>query len=336
MIASSYIPLDPRRLKYEVMENEIADSWKKDILWMADVTTDPNNSTPMWVGWNSMLIPRDEFNHKIWYLPQINQSPTSNSVAAETMRRSLSIAKECGKTAIVVTYDLAIAKMAMQIQREESPEFDEIFVALGSFHIEMAFFSACGKVISESGAPHFLNECEVLKKGSLNGFIKGKHYNRCKRFHEYLSLSMECLNFQSLLATLEDSEEVISKIRLELNTIKATEDIENHVYSKEIEDIFTNYHDVSKATLHGEHGKTAMFWMQYIEIIRLYREFTRSMRIGDLDSYISCLPKLSNYFFALNHPNYARWTVQYHNNLLTVPETHPEVYAEFKKGWFSI
>ena len=33
MIASSYIPLDhPRRLKYEVMEKEIADSWKKDIL----------------------------------------------------------------------------------------------------------------------------------------------------------------------------------------------------------------------------------------------------------------------------------------------------------------
>ena len=70
----------------------------------------------------------------------------------------------------------------MQIQKEESPEFDYLFVALGSFHIELAFFSVCGKIISESGAPHFLNECEVLKKGSLNGFIKGKHYNRCKRF----------------------------------------------------------------------------------------------------------------------------------------------------------
>ena len=26
-------------------------------------------------------------------------------------------------------------------------------------------------------------------------------------------------------------------------------------------------------------------------------------------------------FFALNHPNYARWTVKYHNSLLTLEET---------------
>ena len=211
-----------------------------------------------------------------------------------------------------------------------------IFVALGSFHIEMAFFSACGKVISESGSPHFLNEFEVLKKGSLNGFIKGKHYNRCKRFHEYLSLSMECLHFQSFSSGLEDSEEVISEIRLELDTIKGSKDIENQVFSKRIEEILSNFHKFSKATLHGAHGKTAMFWMQCIEMIHLYREFTRSMRVDDLESYISYLPKLTNYFFALNHPNYARWTVQYHNNLLAVLETHPEVYDEFKKGWFSI
>ena len=28
--------------------------------------------------------------------------------------------------------------------------------------------------------------------------------------------------------------------------------------------------------------------------------------------------------------------MQYHNNLLKVPETHPEVYNEFKKGLFAI
>ena len=37
-------------------------------------------------------------------------------------------------------YDLAIAKLAMQIQAEEKPTFDKIFISLGSFHLEMAFF----------------------------------------------------------------------------------------------------------------------------------------------------------------------------------------------------
>ena len=84
----------------------------------------------------------------------------------------------------------------MTIQAAESPEFDNVFVALGSFHIELAFFSALGKIVKESGATHFLGELEILKSGSLNGFIKGKSYNRCKRIHEYLSLSMESLHFE--------------------------------------------------------------------------------------------------------------------------------------------
>ena len=79
-----------------------------------------------------------------------------------------------------------------------------------------------------------------------------------------------------------------------------------------------------------------MFWMQYVDMMHLYREFTRSVRVGDIDAYIGCLPKLSNYFFALNHPNYARWTVQYHNNLLMLQDTHPETYEEFQRGLFSI
>ena len=44
--------------------------------------------------------------------------------------------------------------------------------------------------------------------------------------------------------------------------------------------------------------------------------------------------ELSNYFFALNHTNYARWTVQYYNNLILVPETRPETRSEFKRGCF--
>ena len=112
--------------------------------------------------------------------------------------------------------------MIMQLLRSQCKfrgNLITLFVALGLFHIELAFFSAGGKIISESGASHFLNECEVLKKGSLNGFTKGKHYNRCKRFHEYLSLSMECLHLQSYLARQGHKEEVISTIRSELDKI---------------------------------------------------------------------------------------------------------------------
>ena len=84
------------------------------------------------------------------------------------------------------------------------------------------------------------------------------------------------------------------------------------------------------------HGKRAQFWKKYVEMIHLYHDFSRSVHTGDFNTYVSSIPKITNYFFAVNQPNYARWLVKYHNNLLLAPDTHPEVYQEFKKGMFGI
>ena len=100
---------------------------------MPDFATDTENSTSMWIGWTSNLIPSDDCAQEIWYLPQINQSPTFDAAVRKTMKKLLKIPSECGKQNIAVTYDLAIAKLTLQIQAEESPEFDNIFVTLGLF-----------------------------------------------------------------------------------------------------------------------------------------------------------------------------------------------------------
>ena len=46
----------------------------------------------------------------------INQSPTADSLVAETLNRAQKVAIECERELVAVTYDLAIAKKAMQIQ----------------------------------------------------------------------------------------------------------------------------------------------------------------------------------------------------------------------------
>ena len=75
-----------------------------------------NANTPMWVGWNAQRVDDSRKQMKVWYLPQINQSPTSNAVVVETMKRSQKLAEESNKSCMVVTYDLPIAKIAFQIQ----------------------------------------------------------------------------------------------------------------------------------------------------------------------------------------------------------------------------
>ena len=104
----------------------IIKSRKQDVLWMVNVAIDETNKTPMWTGWNSTGKEEEKFKQQVWYLPQINASPTSRSVVVETMKRSLEMAYEAGRDSISVTYDLAIAKIALQIQAEEKPHFDKI------------------------------------------------------------------------------------------------------------------------------------------------------------------------------------------------------------------
>ena len=86
-------------------------------------------------------------------MSEINQSPTNHLTIAETMRLFLQTAQEAMKNSVAVTYDLAIAKIAMQIPNR--------FIALCSFHTEMAHFKALGKIISKSGGPFLFQECQV-------------------------------------------------------------------------------------------------------------------------------------------------------------------------------
>ena len=126
----------------------------------------------------------------------------------EVSQTTQKCAQECGQQYGVVTYDLNAAKPAMQIQVTDSTKFDNFFIMLGPFHIEMAFFKARGKLIDSSGGPEMLTDTDVLASGSMNGFLSGKHFNRCKRLHPLLALSFEVLHFQAFLGALEGKDEL--------------------------------------------------------------------------------------------------------------------------------
>ena len=80
------------------------------------------------------------------------------------------IASEGQKEKISVTYDLAIAKVAMQIQAEEKPTFDKIFISLGSFHLEMDFFVSWEKLLKNQVVLIFWINVKFWQKGQLIRF----------------------------------------------------------------------------------------------------------------------------------------------------------------------
>ncbi|KYQ52433.1 hypothetical protein ALC60_08447 [Trachymyrmex zeteki] len=47
------------------------------------------------------------------------------------------------------------------------------------------------------------------------------------------------------------------------------------------------------------YGKTAQYYVMYIEFVNYYLMFTRSIRVGDFDLYKFIIPKLCNLFLCL-------------------------------------
>ena len=126
-------------------------------------------------------------------MKHIQLPPTRADVVKEILKSSQIVAKECGQKYALVTYDLAIAKIAKRIQCEE---FDNVFIAFGFGSFEMAFFPSLGKIIEGSGGPQMLSETSVAAMGSMNELLRGKVYNRCRRGHILLSAAIDGLHLE--------------------------------------------------------------------------------------------------------------------------------------------
>ena len=294
--------------------------------------------TPMWVGWNALITAESLPKQRVKYMESISFPPTRLDVVQETMKMSQALAKECGQEFIVVTYDLAIAKPALLIQAQDAPKFDNIFVCFGAFHIQMAFFSVLGHILDGSGGDDILVDTDVLASGSMNGFLAGKHFNRCKRLHPLLATAFKVLHIRKFISSHERYPVVLEQRLQELQTnIGIADVLMNELEESPVfQGYMAEYEKFAHDTRSGRHGATAAFWMLYGDLVELYLLFSRATRMNDLDLFIYCLGKMAPLFFATSHPNYARWMVRYYLNLMNVNETHPGVREMLEDGALSV
>ena len=65
---------------------------------------------------------------------------------------------------------------------------------------------------------------------------------------------------------------------------------------------YEHYMDLTRS---GEHGKTAAFWMMYVDLVELYLLCNTACHTHDAELIIFCLGKMCAVFFATSRPNYA-------------------------------
>lgn len=282
-----------------------------------------------WNIWNARNVIDNNSKQNIAYLPQINESPTKDAVVFKTLQIASEIAVECSQPYILTTYDLAIAKKAYRIQEENEPLFKNVFILLGPFHIKLSYYKIIGKYIEDSGIPALMISCGLIADGSMNSFISGKHYNRCKRLHAVGALSFKCLHFKQFLRQNNDfnMDEVRSILESELNTEQNLKDLNN---------LLQRYQHFCEQTMNGAFGKTAQFAYTYIYMVDMLNLFERSIRTSDIELFIYAVFEMNGLFFVFNHQNYARWLVKYNDNLQNINTTHPGLYEYFVNGGLSI
>lgn len=309
------------------------DAVRKDFLWL-NCHSILKRNIPMWVGFNVQFqedcLPQQE----IMYMPNLNKPITSLSAVQETLRITQRCARECEQQYGIVTYDLAVAKPAVQIQTTDQPKFDDIFIMYGPFHIQMCLFKAIGKLISDSGGLEILNECGILATGSMNGVISGKHFNRCKRLHPILSLALEYHHFHKFLASYEHANKFKELISVSV-TDPTKIDLDYITKNPVFESTLKAYQTFQNDTKSGKLGPTAQFWFMYIQFINHFHHFDRAIRTNNIDLFIWSLSTIIDLFFATNHVNYARWMSKYQLDLMHIEQTHPGLRKILDEGAFT-
>lgn len=332
------LPIDSFTNTMDVCKGAAEIATDKDLLWIMSLSR--VDSVPMWLGYNCMMSTDHSEKQQIEYLPPINSSPTSYAIVNETLIMAKEIAEKCHQQHIIVTYDLAIAKMAMQIQEKEKPTFENIFVNLGAFHMEMAFFKTVGKYIDSSGLVEILVQAEVLAGGSMNSYLDSKHFNRCKRLHPLTAAALQILHFEQYLSTTNVSPETLHDLlQTQIQNASkqaACDDNERMELPDLLSRISNGYKEFCRETSTGTKGKTAQFYYQYCEFVNLFHRFSRSIRTSNFELYMDSIFNMSDLFFAFNQPNYARWALLYLSNLITLYAANSPLVEEFRRGAFGI
>ena len=217
-------------------------------------------SVPGWNGWLSQRSQRDDTPSIVDYMKPLNQPITDYATVQQILKISQKASKDVEQKFTYITFDLAVAKMAYCLVWHKQLLFSDVIVHLGVFHIISAYLKAVGKIMSCSGLEEILVDSKVCATGSVDGVIKGKHYNRSIRVHKTVLEALERLLFASFMNSVDVSILLVNAKKEVRNILSEDQDLSPETAVQELaEEFFKFKEDVRQ----GKLGKTAQFWIQY-------------------------------------------------------------------------
>ena len=116
----------------------------------------------------------------------------------------------------------------------------------------LSFLSSLGRIIEGSGGPYVLIEAGIVVPGSMNKFLKGNMFNRCRRGHMLLTTALEDLHFSRFIEDVSVIPEQVAGIVEWSNKGVGTDP------PADLKQFLTQYEFYSDAKLHGKKNGTIL------------------------------------------------------------------------------
>lgn len=182
-------------------------------------------------------------------------------------------------------------------------------IMLGGLHTEMAALRTIGDILDGSGWTDALTQADIATAGTCEGFLHASHVTKTRRAHQVTAAALYQLQQKAYLKSRE----------MENNDSGRTEADGFTKWCAERSEMYPQFH----------------FWQTVLNFELTIFQFVRSLRVSDFNLYISSQAELVPWFFALDHPNYARWLPAHVRNMSSLQDRCPDVFREFKRETFT-
>jgi len=305
-------------------------------------STREKQSVPGWGGYISFTGSVPERLTTIDYYPIIPQPITDIEAVAECLRYSEDGARQVGQRYVITTFDLGVCMKALPLVWANVQRYQDHIIMIGTFHLSCAYMKMLGKKMEGSGLTDILLEAGLITSGSLKGVTSGTNYSRSLRCHKVLVESLERLLLGQFLEMKEEETPFQQLPQSSKDCIRALIDGP----SKETEDAVLRDEHVSAyidefmqfrdSVRTGKLGKTAVFWMTYIDHVWLLLSLLQAVKTNNYDVYTECISQMPDLFFSFGGQNYARYLTYFSMFIINVDVSHPGATDLLRRGAISV
>ena len=306
-------PIVTKESWYKPDRRLIDDAFKKDLAWILTRMAQQRpevQTIPGWTGFNQALSKSDEKPTVVGPLPIVNAPAHEFETLWTVILKCQAMTHLRHGLYSVITLDEALYCKAKMIQWSKSAECKNLVIMLGGFHAQMTFSKVIGKYMESSGLSDIWEESGVFGETTADNILKGKIWNRVIRAHK---LSFEALwrVLWPLFETWCDENSKDAKCysqrpakRLAEEFFSEDDESKQLAYNLILENL-TNIREIFEE-FDAEHkdDATFCFWRTYMQLVSILLRFTRAIREGNWDLFLSSFSEMLPWFAAFDHVNY--------------------------------